>query len=347
MVLNQVHDGVQAAVYRAARFVRIAEVHSAGTLLVVRDVQRVIDQLADALVFGRGDRYDRDPQHGLHLVDADGAAVGRHLVHHVQGKHHRHAQLHELHGEVEVAGEVGRVDDVDDAARLFIQKELARDQLFAGVRGHGVNARQVSHQRVAVAVDDAVLAVNRHAREVAYVLVGAGELVKQGGLAAVLVAGKGEGQLLTCGQRRFVRLGVVLAAFAEAGMRCALAAGALRIVLLGEPNRGDGDAGGVGHAQRELVAVQAELHRVAHGRKLHQRNLRAGDDAHIQEVLAQRAFAAYGQNFGRLAGNKLIKRHKRDSFRDAQFNLLVYDNTLYTLWLGLSSGNLVSISGCV
>ena len=201
VVFNQVHDGVQAAVYCAAGIVCVAEVHAAGAFLIVRDVQRMVDQLADALVLRSGNRHDRDTQHGLHFVDADGTAVGGHLIHHVEGEHHRYAQLHQLHGEIEVAGQVGRIDDVDDAARLFPEDKLAHDQLLARIRRHGVDAWQVGHQRIGMPADDAVLAVDCYAGEVAHVLVCAGELVKERRLAAVLVAGKGECKLYAGGKR--------------------------------------------------------------------------------------------------------------------------------------------------
>ena len=51
-------------------------------------------------------------------------------------------------------------------------------------------------------------------------------------------------------------------------------------------------------AQRELVAVDAVLERVAHRRGLHERDGRAGDDAHVEEVLAQRALTAHGSDNG-------------------------------------------------
>ena len=63
---------------------------------------------------------------------------------------------------------------------------------------------------------------------------------------------------------------------------------------------------GVVHAQRQLIAVDAKLHRVAHGRVFDERDERAGDDAHIKKMLAQRALAADGADDGRLADGKLL-----------------------------------------
>lgn len=99
MILDQVDDAVDAAVDCAAVILLAAEIHPARPLLILCDMERMIHQLVHALVLCRRDGHDRDAQHGLHLIDADSAAVAAHLVHHVQRQHHRRIQLHELHGE--------------------------------------------------------------------------------------------------------------------------------------------------------------------------------------------------------------------------------------------------------
>lgn len=55
-------------------------------------------------------------------------------------------------------------------------------------------------------------------------------------------------------------------------------------------------------AQGQLIAVDAEFDGVAHRGELDERNLRAGNDAHIQKMLSECAFAAYGMNDGTLTG---------------------------------------------
>ena len=171
VIRDQVHDAVQTAVDGGLRPIRVAEIRTAGALLIVGDVQRVGNQLVDALALRGGNRHDRNAEHGLHLVDADGAAVFAHLVHHVERKHHRHIQLHELHGQIQVALDVGGVHDVDEAARLALEHKAAGDDLLAGVGGHGIDAGQVGHERIGMAADDAVLAIDGHAGKVADVLV--------------------------------------------------------------------------------------------------------------------------------------------------------------------------------
>ena len=190
--------GVDAAVHRAKRVVLVlaggAEVDAAGRLVEARHVQGVVHQFVDAFVFRRGKGHHGDAQLCLQLVHADGAAVGLHLVHHVERQHHGDAQFHDLHGQVQVALDVRAVDDVDDAVGLFVQQEVARDDLLVGIRRQRVDARQVGDGCLGVRADGAVLAVHRDAGEVADVLVCARELVEQRGFAAVLVAYQREHQ---------------------------------------------------------------------------------------------------------------------------------------------------------
>ena len=183
MVGDQVHDRVDAAVH--GRIIR-AEVRHLRQRLAARDGQRLIHELRHALPLRRRDRHD-----GLaHLLYVDGAAVGVHLVHHVQCQHHRHAQLEQLQRQVQVALDVRGVHDVDDAVRLLVDDKIARDDLLLRIRTQRVDARQVDDGAALLVAHLAHLLVDGHARKVAHVLVGTGEGVEQRRLAAVLVADK-------------------------------------------------------------------------------------------------------------------------------------------------------------
>ena len=177
-------------------------------------MKRMGNKLVDALVLGGGNRNDRNTEHGFHFVDADRAAVLAHLVHHIQRENHGDIQLHELHGQVEVALDVGGVDDVDDAAGLILQNKAAGDNFLAGIGRHGVDAGQVGDERIVMTANRAVLPVHGHAGEIADVLIGAGELVEEGRLAAVLIAGKGKGERRSFGQGMFACFDVVASALA-------------------------------------------------------------------------------------------------------------------------------------
>ena len=301
VILDEVDDTVDAAMHRAAVVLLAAEVEPARTLLVLGHMDRMVHQFVHALVLSRRDGHHRDAQHGFHLVDADGAAVAAHLVHHVQGQHHGGIQLHELHRQVQVALDVGRVHDVDDAGRLFADDELAGDDLLAGIGRHRVDAGQVGDFRFRVLFDGTALPVHRDAGEVAHMLVGAGELVEQGRLAAVLVARQRKGQGLALWQGMLALFGVVASAFAQARMLHHL------VIPPGGCSggrgrcRGDLDLCCVVQAQGQFIAVDLQLHGVAHGCKLHQRDLLAGDQPHVQKMLPQGSRPAHCVNNGTFA----------------------------------------------
>ena len=300
VILDEVQDAVDAAVHRAAVVILAAKIHAPGALLILCHMDGVIYQLVHALVFGGGDGDDRDAQHGLHLVDAHRAAVAAHLVHHVQCQHHGDIQLHQLHSQVEVALDVGGIHDVDDAGGLFADDELPGNDLLAGIGGHGVDARQVGDFGLRVTLNGTALAVHRHARKVAHVLVRAGELVEQGGLAAVLVARQRKGQGLILRQGMLALLGVVLAALAKTRVlhHFSVHRGVHRRGLFGG---GHGDLCRVVQTQGQLISVDAQLHGVAHGSQLYQRDLRTGDQPHIQKMLPQRARTAHSLHNGAFA----------------------------------------------
>ena len=309
MVGDQVHDGVQTPVHRASVVTHTAEIGASRLLLILGHMHRVAHQLVHAFILGGGDGHHRDTQHGLHLVDADGAAVAPHLIHHVQCQHHGHIQLQKLHGQIEIPLDIGGVHDVDDAGGLFVDDELPGNDLLAGIGGHGIDARQVGDLGVGVFPDGAALAVHRHAGEVAHMLVGAGQLIEQRGLSAVLVARQGEGQRGLLRQGVFPRFDVEPSPLAQAGMLTVRADLRRRSGRLSDgPDRRDVDLCGVRQPQRQLIAVDPQLHGVAHGREFHQCHLCAGDQAHVQKMLAQGALSAHHRDPGGLASLQLRQR---------------------------------------
>ena len=125
-------------------------------------------------------------------------------------------------------------------------------------------------------------------------LVGAGELVKQGGLAAVLVARQRKGEGLTLGQGILPLFDVVFAALAKAGVIHHFVICRSRRYCRGLFGGGDADLRGIVQPEGQLVAMDAQFHGVAHGCQLDQRDLCPRDQAHIQKMLAQCAAAADG-----------------------------------------------------
>ena len=140
-------------------------------------------------------------------------------------------------------------------------------------------------------------------------LVGAGELVKEGGFAAVLVAHQGKGQRLRLRQGIAGALGVELALLAKAGVKAL----PLALLLSGLVRRSvQGlclDLLRVLETQGQLIAVDAQLHGIAHGRQLHHGEGRAGDHAHIQKMLPQGALAPHGKDTPALTGLTVSNGH--------------------------------------
>ena len=186
VILDDVRGGVDAAMYRTVR----AEVKHSGADLVLGGGDHLIDQLGNAFALCRADGDDRDAQLLAHAFDVHGAAVCTHFVHHVQRKHHGDAQLKKLQRQVQIALDVGRVNDVDDAVGLAVDDEISCDDLFLRIGADGVDARQVNDGAVLRAAYFAHLLIDGHAGEVADVLIGAGQRVEQRRLSAVLIACK-------------------------------------------------------------------------------------------------------------------------------------------------------------
>ena len=88
------HHGMDAAVHRR---ITGAEVIYLGQGLAAGGVHRLIQQFRYALALHGADGHHRNTQASAQLLHVDGAAVGTHLVHHIQRKHHRNTKFHKLH----------------------------------------------------------------------------------------------------------------------------------------------------------------------------------------------------------------------------------------------------------
>ena len=223
----------------------------------------MIHQLADALVAGSANGDNRHAQQALEQVDVYGATVGGHLVHHVERDDHGAIELHKLQRQVQIALDVGGVDDIDDGIGMLVKDKLAAHNLLARVRRQGVNAGQVGNARLGVVTDSAVLAVDRHAGKVTDVLVGARQLVEQRGLTAVLVAGEGKVQRCVLGHGRFCRTGRIRP-LAECRMLRRADCSVSARTHIGIVNAHELNAGGIVLAQCQLVATQTDLERISH-----------------------------------------------------------------------------------
>ena len=125
MVLDQMHEAVEAAVHRSAVVILVAEILAFRFLLILGDMYGMLHKFAHTFAGGSGNRYDRDAEQALHLIDTDGTAVAPQLIHHIERQYHRHIQLHQLHGQVEVAFDIVGINDIDDRLGLLVNDEVA------------------------------------------------------------------------------------------------------------------------------------------------------------------------------------------------------------------------------
>ena len=184
VILDQVRDGVDAAVHRTV----ITEIHALRQRTRMRDAHGAFDQILNALVLRRGDGNDRNAEFIGHFLHIDGAAVAAHFVHHVERQHHRDLHFKKLQRQIEVALDIRGVDDIDDAVRLLIQDKIAGHDLLGRIGAQGVDTRQIDDAAALCAAHHALLAVDRHAGEIADMLVGPCKLIEQRRFAAILIS---------------------------------------------------------------------------------------------------------------------------------------------------------------
>ena len=186
-LLHPALDGLlnvgQGVLYAAGEHVR----QLAG-LAVLGQSHRLFSGLHAALALQGAHLHDLAAQGRAQPGEVDGIAVLPHQVDHVHRHHHGQVQLNELGGEIQVPLDVGAVHDVEDGVGLLIHQIAAGHHFLQGVGGQGVNTGQVLDDHILVALQLALFLFHRDAGPVAHVLVGAGQGIEQGGLAAVRIA---------------------------------------------------------------------------------------------------------------------------------------------------------------
>ena len=311
MVLDKVHYAVDAAVDGSAVVILAAEILTLRLLLVFRDVHGVLDKFVHAFVLRCGYGHHGYAEQPFHIVHTHGAAVALNFIHHIERQHHGDVQLQQLHGQIEVPFYIAGVDYVDYCPGLLLQDEIPGNYFLGGVGGKRIDSGKVGHQRILMATDHSVLAVDGDPGEVPHMLVRPRELVEQGGLAAVLVAGQGEGEHRPLGERVLVFPGMEAAFLSEAGM----------IVLIFYRSPGVGvharrgvqffylDFSRVSKTQSQGITVDEQLHRIAERSELGQCQGLSGNDSHVKEMLPQLALSSDFHDYGRLAFSQFIQSH--------------------------------------
>ena len=154
----------------------------------------------DAVALQSGDLNDPHAQFPGQLRYVDLVAVFADHIHHVDGDDHRDTQLGKLGGEVEVALQVRAVNDVQNGVGPFSHQIVTGHHFFQSVGGQGINTGKVHDDYIVMLLQLAFLFLHGDAGPVAHELVGTGQGVEQGRLAAVRVACQGNFDLLfhTC-----------------------------------------------------------------------------------------------------------------------------------------------------
>ena len=149
-----------------------------------------VNQFRNALPLECADRHNGNPEFPTHFFDINGTAVGTHLVHHIQCEYHRNVQLEQLHGQIQVALNVGSVRDIDDTIRFLVQDVIAGDNLLLRIGAQRIDPRQVDDRAIRLSADLPDLLLHRHAREVADMATHPRQGIEKRGFPAVLVSGK-------------------------------------------------------------------------------------------------------------------------------------------------------------
>ena len=79
-----------------------------------------VHEFFDPRALQRGYGDDGQSRFLFERLCVDFIAALFHGVHHVERDDHGHVDFHKLRGQIEVALEVGRIDDIDDAIGLFV-----------------------------------------------------------------------------------------------------------------------------------------------------------------------------------------------------------------------------------
>ena len=127
------------------------------------------------------------------LLGVDGVAVLAHHVHHIDGDDHGDAQLSQLSGQVQVAFQIGAINDVQDGVRTLVDQIVSGYHFLQGVGGEGIDPGQVGDDDIVVLFQAAFLLFHGDAGPVADELIGAGEGIEQGRFTTVWIARQSNG----------------------------------------------------------------------------------------------------------------------------------------------------------
>ena len=275
-----------------------------GVALLIEFDDRV-EESVDALAAAAHRRADGHAEQVAQLADVDLVALGLELVEHIEGHDGPEVHVDELGREVEVALDIGSVDDIDDDVGHGVDEVLADIKFLRRIGREGVGARQVDEgDFVAVVGEMAFLGIHRHTAVVTDVLMTARGNVEKGGLAAVGVADEGHADdmapLLGDMGQGLVQQGLVHPVRAGSRLespKVLVGVEGLRGLGLGD----DIDIERLGAPQGDLVAQHLILDRVLQRGAEHATHALPADEPHLYQALAEAAVAVDAHDDAALA----------------------------------------------
>ena len=285
----------------------------AGRVAARRQSDRVADGVPQRVEPRAGGRDGRDHRRAEPLAQplgVDGHAGRGRLVDHVEGHDRRHTGLDDLERQIQAAFDGAGVHHHDDRVGWVAAaaEDLVDRHLLVGRMGaQAVGAGQVDQlgRRPVGQRDPARGARDGDARVVADARPRAGQGVEDRGLAGVGIAGDENtrdarrGRLRARRERR-----------EAAGLRGSRRSrGRLRAIVTVRRVRfrAQRNAGRLGAAQRQQIAAQPDLERVAERRPADHLDPRAGQQAHLHEPAADARRAVDAVHYRAVADRKLVE----------------------------------------
>ena len=115
-------------------------------------------------------------------------------VRHVERQHQRYADFADLHRQIEIAFQIGRVGDTDDDIWFAADDVVAGDQFVERKSGQTIRAGQVDDtDSVSIAATDAFFLLDRLAGKVADALIEAGQGVEKRCFTRIGIASERDG----------------------------------------------------------------------------------------------------------------------------------------------------------
>ena len=149
----------------------VTEILSHRPFLILRNMKCMFHEFLYALVFGCRNRNDRYPEQFLHQIDIDRSMVTGYFIHHIQCDYHRNIHLQKLHRQVQIALDVGCIDNIDHRFRLIFKYKIPRNDLLTAIWRHRINTRKICHRGIRMPFYRPVLSVNCHSRKISDMLV--------------------------------------------------------------------------------------------------------------------------------------------------------------------------------